>query len=361
MRLRRPLVIAALVLVLVSAFSLAVLAGHAWDALAFVLPRPDDVPASQTWGIGYDGQQSYAIALDPMGRSGALDYPAYRSMRIVYPLAARLLALGNSDWIPWSMLGVNLLAAAATAGLLASLLQSRGARVEAAFVLFLSFNYLISIRLDLTEPLALALAVAGVRLAERGRTAAGVVFFGLAGLTKEVALAFPLALAIAFAWDKHWKEAAALAAGPPGMYLAWAWLVAIWFGASPFAEPRVPPTFPPFSGLLSLEGLESRTLVVLWCVGPALVAGIAALWQIVRSPSGGAAREAWMVLVWAGIISTLPTLAWVDPIAVLRVGAGLMVAIILWFGAARPRWLGFAFGLWAPSLLLFFLVPGLVR
>jgi hypothetical protein len=49
---------------------------------------------------------------------------------------------------------------------------------------------------------------------------------------------------------------------------------------------------------------------------------------------------------------------WVDPLAVLRMAIGLMIAMVLWLSGTRPRLLGLAFALWAPSLLLAFLIPG---
>ncbi len=32
------------------------------------------------------------------------DVPAYRYQRIVYPMAARVLALGNADLVPWTLI-----------------------------------------------------------------------------------------------------------------------------------------------------------------------------------------------------------------------------------------------------------------
>ena len=66
--------------------------------------------------LGYDGQQFLSIALDP-GLSNpdtiaALDHPAYRYRRIVYPLLGYCLGWGNPGWIPWALVAVNIVAIA---------------------------------------------------------------------------------------------------------------------------------------------------------------------------------------------------------------------------------------------------------
>lgn len=62
----------------------------------------------------YDGYFYFNLALDPLDRRGvgqALDqHPAYRHVRIGYPLLAKLVALGQDRLIPWSLWLVNLLA-----------------------------------------------------------------------------------------------------------------------------------------------------------------------------------------------------------------------------------------------------------
>jgi hypothetical protein len=316
------------------------------------------VPANQTWGIGYDGQMAYAIALDPFGPAQGLDVAAYRYMRIVYPLTAWAFALGQRALVPWAMLGVNLAAAAVSAVILGSLASRRGASAMAAIVLILSFNYLIGLRLDLNEPLAFALALMGLYAYERDRLPAAVAAFAAAGLTKEVSLALPLGLAAWLLLSRRWKTSLAIMAGSVGPYLAWGLVVGLWLGQMPFGSLPVGPTFPPFIGLRSVAGAATRTLILLWVVGPAILAGLGALWQVFRAPRSDASRDAAMVLANAGVIASLPVVTWVDPLAVLRMALGLMIAIVLWLSGTRPRFLGLAFALWVPSLLLAFLIPG---
>lgn len=345
-------------MVLMTIFALGVLATHDWDPMAFVLDRPQDAPPDKTWGIGYDGQQAYAIALDPYNASAKLDRPSYRYMRIIYPLLAHVFALGRHNLIPWSLLIVNLFAAAVTAGLLADRVLARGGRSWVALAVVFSFNYLAGVRLDLNEPLAYCLALTGLWIYERGNLAMAVTSFALAGLTKEVALAFPLALVAWEALNRRWPAALTILIGSLAPYLIWAGVVTAWQGVSPFSYQLARPIPIPFAGIVYLEGLESLVMVLMWSVGPAIIAGIAALWQILKTPLSKSGKDALLVLANVGVVATLPAMTWVDPLAVLRLGVGSMIAIVLWLATVRPRALYYAAGLWSPSLLMTFILPG---
>lgn len=344
--------------VIVAGFSLTVLATHAWDPMAFVLDRPDDVPADQTWGIGYDGQQAHAIAIDPFGAAGELDRPAYRYQRILYPMLARVLALGKSDLIPWSMLFINLIAASVTVYLLSRLLAERGVSPWWALVPLLSFNYLIGLRMDLNEPLAYALALGGLWAFDRKRTAWAVALFALAGLAREAALVFPIALAAWLLSSRRWRDALIIAAASLVPFLSWALVVRSLLGVSPFATPLAKPMLIPFGGMAYLEGIEGRVMVGLWAVVPAGLAAIAAFTLFIRRRDILQSPDALLVLANSALIAVLPVPTWVDPLAVLRLGTGLILALLLWLAQIRPAWLPFAAGLWVPSLLLAFMIPG---
>jgi hypothetical protein len=77
---------------------------------------------------GYDGQFTYYVAMDPRPEAVAphLDVPAYRYQRILYPLLARALALGQPAWIPWSLILISLIAQAVGTWAVASFLADHG-------------------------------------------------------------------------------------------------------------------------------------------------------------------------------------------------------------------------------------------
>jgi hypothetical protein len=350
-----PTLVALCILV---AFAITVLATHAWDPMAFVLDRPQDVPADQTWGIGYDGQQAYAIAVDPVGAASKLDRPAYRYQRIIYPILARLVGFGNPDLIPWSMLIINLISACVTVLVLSQLLVDRGVSGWWSLVPLLSFNYLIGIRMDLNGPLAYALALGGLLSFERKKPALAAVLFALAGLTREVALVFPLALVAWLFLQRRWREALGIASASMVPFVAWSAFVRGWQGASPFATPLARPELIPFGGLLLLEGFEARVLVSLWAVVPALAAGVAAVWDLLKQKLKLESADTITVLASSAVIAFLPAPTWIDPLAILRLAVGLILAIVLWLAYARPSLLPFVAGLWLPSILLVFMIPG---
>ena len=359
---REPLLLALGVIVIYGVMSVLVLASHDWDPKAFVLERPDDVPFARAWGIGYDGQFSYAIALDPIraGESGVLDKPAYRYMRIVYPIAARILALGIPNLIPWSLLALNILVVGATAWLLADLVGATAGAVWAVLTLLLSLNYLIGIRLDLNEPLALLLAIAGLWLHRRQRIGLAAAAFALAGLTKEVFLTFPLAVALYETTQRNLQAAAIILLGAFVPYLTWSAAITQWQGTSPFSYSLSKPSLVPFAGLRHLRPFESQIMVTLWTIGPAILVALAVAWKSVREWPQWPGLVAWLILLNVALLATLPAQSWEDPLAIMRLGLGAMVAGLLWLSQVKPRLLPYSAALWIPSLLIAFLLPGLL-
>src|ERR1700737_164311 len=76
--------------------------------------------------IGYEGQFFYYLALDPVNARYYMDFSTYRYTRILYPMVARVLALGRPDLIPWTLWLINWLAIAGGALAVAAWLKRRG-------------------------------------------------------------------------------------------------------------------------------------------------------------------------------------------------------------------------------------------
>jgi hypothetical protein len=362
-RLRHePILLALGIVAIYVIMALIVLATHEWDSKAFVLERPDDVPFAQAFAIGYDGQFSYAIASDPIGagESGALDRPAYRYLRIVYPIAARIAALGIPDLIPWSLLAVNILVAGATAWVFADLIGEKAGAVWAVLALLLSLNYLIGIRFDLNEPLALLAAISGLWLHKHKRYGLTVVAFALAGLTKEIFLVFPMAVAVYEISQRNLKTAAIIFFGSFLPYFAWSAAITQWQGTSPFSYSLSKPSLIPFAGMRHLGIFESKVMAMIWAIGPAILVAVAVIWKSVREWPQWPSLAAWLVLFNVAVLATLPVESWEDPLAVLRLALGAMAAGLLWLSQKQPRILPYSAALWIPSLLIAFILPGLL-
>jgi len=355
----QPVRVAMAITVLLLILCAIALMSQDWDPLSFVLERPEDVPPDQTWGIGYDGQQAYAIALDPFHPSADLDHQAYRYMRIVYPFLVYMLSLGSASLIPWLMIVINIMAAGCSAGLLAGLLQRRAASAWAALIPFITFAYFSAIRLDLNEPLAFLFVLLGIEAWEEKRGMWAMIAFAAAALTKEVTLLFPLILGITTWLYTRERRELGRALVPLAAYVLWALVVFLWIGESPFATAQSNPTILPFSGIRVLIGMQAKLMVILWVVGPAVLLTVLALVDVLRRDGFGEI-EAWLVMGNAVFIATLPDLTWFDPLAVLRMGIGLMLSGLLYLARRRRRLVKFAGALWVPSMLLAFLFPGFI-
>ena len=104
-----------------------------------------EVPMRQ----GYDGQFAYFIARDLMNAARDLDVPAYRFQRILYPLLAWLLALRRAEWVPLTLVLVNIVAVAFGTGAFAVLLSREGAPAWTPLLFFAWFGVGQSLLYDL--------------------------------------------------------------------------------------------------------------------------------------------------------------------------------------------------------------------
>jgi len=160
----RPWVI---VLVLALAYVGLTLARYEGDPLIFALVGTQysgrGYAQSDPQGTqGYDGQFAYYIARDPAGGWRYCDVPAYRYQRILYPLLAWALALGQPGVVPWTLVALNVAALVGGTYFTERLLETRGVSRWYALVYGLYGGLVAGLRLDLTEPLAYGLVQAGL-------------------------------------------------------------------------------------------------------------------------------------------------------------------------------------------------------
>ena len=109
------------------AFVAVVYVTHDCDPLAFVIMGSRFTEGDPSGILGYDGQFAYYIARDPVGARPYLgSNPSYRYQRIVYPMLARFLALGQPALIPWTLLLINIVSISWGTELLGRMLRSHG-------------------------------------------------------------------------------------------------------------------------------------------------------------------------------------------------------------------------------------------
>ena len=181
---------------------------------------------------GYDGQTFYYVADDPFLQHRAFRDP-FRYQRIGYPLAIWAASFGRREWRPTAMVAVNYVADLAVA-LLSGLIiisSATGASIWLALPCAINPSLLIATQLDLAEPMAMALCLAGLLAFLRRRVAWAMAAFAFAMLTREVSILFIVPLIASELARKRFKQTAliALAIVP---YLVWQAVLLESFGHS---------------------------------------------------------------------------------------------------------------------------------
>lgn len=216
----RPVWVGVAVAVAAAAFCLLRLLVHDGDPTVFVragdeLTDPalagDDLTVAED-SAGYDGQYGYRIARAPWSSADrvdgvGLDRPVDRVSRIGYPALAWAASLGGrTALVPWTLIGVNVVALGAIGALAAVLARDAGRSTWWGLLAAAAPGLVVALSRDLTEVVAAALLLGGVVLLRRQRSAAAAGVLLLAALTRETTLVLPAAVL-----------AAAVAARLPGL------------------------------------------------------------------------------------------------------------------------------------------------
>lgn len=322
-------------------YLIATLGLNKWDPMVLATIGTRFSELDPAGSEGYDGQFAYYIAIDPSGAIPHLDVPAYRYQRILYPLLCRFLALGRRDLIPWIMPLVNILALASGTYFVEKMLKGFGAAPYYAIVYGLFPGLFLSLRLDLSEPLAYALVCGGILAFERGKERTGAILFGLAGLAKEQSLLFAGGYALAFIARRKWhgmKELALFSFLPMAVLQGALWLRFGDLGIGSGGAGATPFSIIPYGGLLQIGLLNIRALLLwLLILGPgALFPSIALSYlsavHLVKGERHPLAFSTWL---HALIMAFLPFSTWREFIAILRFLSGLAVATILYGALIR--------------------------
>src|SRR5438093_663276 len=148
--------------------------------------------------IGFDGQYAYFLAVDPINARYYMDSLAYRYTRVLYPMTARVLALGRPDLVPFALIAVNLIMIGVGTGALAALLRRRGFSPWYAAIYGFYPGVLITLQRDTTEIMAYGLVAVAIYLFEaRRRWFWSAIVFALAILARETAAIFAIGYAAA--------------------------------------------------------------------------------------------------------------------------------------------------------------------
>ena len=143
--------------------------------------------------IGYDGQFYYFIARDPgvITRCAhsqincPIDANPLREERILYPVTARVVALGNPDWLHLSLFLVDFAAILVTVVLVGKLCVEAGASRWLGAAVGLFCGEMLGLLRDLADPYAAMWLVLAVYFLRRNRPYWGAAAAAAAMLTRE--------------------------------------------------------------------------------------------------------------------------------------------------------------------------------
>jgi len=215
----------------IGGYCLFTLAKNSWDPMSFVLIGKQFDPANGVLELGYDGQFAYQIAINPAHAAPFLDAASYRYQRILYPILAFVLSLGNTQVIPWMLIAINVVSVALGTLATEKLLAAHGFSRWYALAYGGFTGFLLSVRLDLTEPLAFALVQWGVLFLDRKKIWQSLPFFALAALCRELTLLFAGAsFLFLFFNGQKWKSIF-WAIGAVLPFGIWQLILRLWLGS----------------------------------------------------------------------------------------------------------------------------------
>jgi hypothetical protein len=321
----------------------ATLARYGGDPMMFVLAGTRYSQSDPEGAPGYDGQFAYYIARDPAGGHVYCDVPSYRYQRILYPVLAWALGLGQPEAVPWTLIAINVAALAGGTYFTERLLEVHRVGRWYALAYGLFGGLVAGLRLDLTEPLAYGLVQAGLWAfcRERRWTAGGLL--ALSALTKETTLVALAGLLLYLALERRWLETMQLGLSVGVPFVVWQMILVAWLGSPGVGaggDMATPFELVPFWGLLRVASVDWRVFWILLAIlGPLFV--LPAIWALAitaRDMVRGR-NHPWVTVLWlqAAVLPFLPNSTWREPLAMARLTVGLVAATLLYGALRRSR------------------------
>ena len=295
---------------------------------------------------GYDGQFTYTVAvlLDPREVEPHLDRAAYRYQRILYPLTARLLSLGYAPAVPWALLAIAVTSVGFGTAALARWMLDHGHWEGYALGYGLWVGVVASAGLFLHEAVAYGLVALGWLACRSSRPGWGAIALGLALFAKETTLPF---------WAAGWVIQGAerrqdrrrrvwLAIGGAAFVLwqVWLWRVFGEVGIGSGGEMSTPFEWVPLMGFFRIGEVSPAALgLFLLIFGPTVI--LPALWGLLASLRrlrlDRLQAEAWALAFNAALIVFVPYSTAREPLGLVRLATGLVLAVVLFAAASNLR------------------------
>lgn len=283
----------------------------------------------------YDGHFSYQIAVRFLESPPYLDVPAYRFQRLTYPLIARILALGQPQFVPWVLILVNITAIGLGTWATEKLLTGLHVSGWYALVYGLYGAQMVGLRTNLTEPVAMLFVMLGILAWSEERRWWSVVAFALAILGKEPMIMFPAAYGLYCLVKRDWKWMMMMATtAVPYILLQlflWHWLGTPGLGSGGDGATSFPKY--PLGGWLEISQLNMMgfLLISIIIVPMSILPTMAGLMISIRDLIKRINHPfIYCVLLNCIAILFLPRSTFQEPAAMVRLTQGLMVSLLLY-------------------------------
>ncbi len=294
---------------------------------------------------GYDGQFGYYLAVDPFHAADHLDAPAYRTQRILYPLLARVIALGSVTAIPFALVIINVAALVAGTAMLEGLLAIAHVRRWYALVYGLFAGLMVAVRSSTNEPLAYALVIAAIWSAQREQIVGSTVLLALAAFAKETTLIFAAGHIVYYVARHQWRAVSIVGAGVGIPFAVWQLLLYSHYGVFGIASGgagATPFEIVPFGGIWQIGTAGVRVFLTFGLL-PLLIAFVPtfwALWQTIHDLLAGRQHlYVYLLLANAVVMPFLPFSTYREPLGLFRFLVGMVICVLLysaWHKAYRP-------------------------
>jgi Gpi18-like mannosyltransferase len=313
--------------------------GTVWSA-----HKPDG-----TWG--YDGQFYYQIARNPPGAAQYMDNAPYRYQHFLYALLAWMLSFGQAALVPYVLLFINFVAIIGSVELSSRLLSRYGFSPWFSLALGLYYGQAIGLIFDTTEPFTYFLVSLGLWYLDRKQMLVSAIWMGLATLSRETAMLFPLCFALSFAWKRQWKWSAAYSILSIIPLIFFLLLLALIFGHT--GVTFTPPfEHIPFAGIFYYQHTPHKFwLLVLMMLIP-LLGSLAFLgWDLLHLRFNEA------TLIWAtnlGLIVFMSHFSYIELISCGRVSIASVLAGLFYAGKTRNKNLLWTLQLYILTFAIYF-------
>ncbi len=298
---------------------------------------------------GYDGQFNYYLGLHPdlivtCAHDSATcpldDLRLVRVERILFPMTARLVALGQPQLLPYALLLVNFAAILVIVWLVGSLAVAAGASRWLGAAAGLYAGNVIGFLRDLSDPFSVMWVVVAIYLLCKNRPLLAALAVGAALLSREQLLFYLPFLALPLVAERRWRVLATSAAIALGPFVTWQLVLRVLYGSFPLiagdsGAARL--VLIPFQGLWQERFRPDFGLTVLCVVVPLVLAVSIALMAFWEQGPRGLLRDPLpiMVVLYSMLLSFTYWFQWADVRAPSRLAAPALVLALLI--AARQR------------------------